>query len=319
MERTVFLGTGAFAADVLRALSPAARAAIPLVVTFPPRPAGRGRDLRPSPVALAAAELGLRTATPETANEGEGFDAVASLRPSFLLVCDYGDFLRAPLRAVAAREILNIHPSLLPRWRGATPLQRTLAEGDAACGVTVLRVTKQLDAGDIFAQQAFPLAEDETLPILSAKLARAGAALFERVAREIEAGTARAVPQDGARATHAGVLSKSDGFCDFSLPAAIYLRRLRAFDPWPGLSTATPAGSNLKILSAAALPADGGTEVAGTVVACSAAGVDVRCGDGSLLRLLQVGPAGKKAMAAAAWICGRGVAPGDRLGGRKDA
>ncbi|MBQ7251296.1 MAG: methionyl-tRNA formyltransferase [Kiritimatiellae bacterium] len=315
MERTVFLGTGAFAADVLRALSPEARAAIPLVVTFPPRPAGRGREPRPSPVALAAAELGLHVSAPESANEGAGFDEIASLRPSFLLVCDYGAFIRSPLRAVATREILNIHPSLLPRWRGATPLQRTLAEGDATCGVTVLRVTKDLDAGDIFAQKEFPLEADETLPTLSAKLARAGAALFEETARAIEAGTACRVPQDGTRATHAGVLSKSDGFCDFSLPAAVYVRRIRAFDPWPGVFTTLPNGRLLKILSAAAREADGGREPAGTVVACSAAGVDVRCGDGSLLRLAQVGPAGKKAMCAAAWVCGRGVSAGERLGG----
>lgn len=319
MERTVFLGTGAFAADVLRALSPSARAAIPLVVTFPPRPAGRGRELRPSPVALAAAELGLRVDTPETVNVGAGFDEIAALRPSFLLVCDYGAFIKAPLRAVASREILNIHPSLLPRWRGATPLQRTLAEGDATCGVTVLRVTKDLDAGGIFAQQAFPLSGDETLPALSAKLARAGAELFERVARDLETGAAEPVPQDEALATQAPLLKKSDGFCDFVLPASVFVRRMRAFDPWPGLFTTLPNGGILKILSAAALDADGGDEPAGTVLACTAEGVDVRCGDGSRLRLAQVGPAGKKAMCAAAWVCGRGISAGERLGGRGNA
>jgi len=315
MERTVFLGTGAFAADVLRALTPAARASIVLLATQPPRPAGRGRLLRPSPVALAAAELGMEVATPADVNrEDGGLAEIRASAPAIVLVCDYGAFLRAPLRAVASRETLNIHPSLLPRWRGATPLQRTLAEGDAACGVTVLRVTSRLDAGDIFAQQAFPLDPAETLPGLSAKLARAGAALFERVARDIEEGTASPTPQDEALATLAPTLSKADGFCDFSLAAEVYVRRIRAFDPWPGVSTLVPAGDGLKILAAEALPADGGSEPAGTVLACTASGVEVRCAGGSRLLLREVGPAGRKAMRAADWARGRGAAVGDVLG-----
>jgi methionyl-tRNA formyltransferase len=240
--RTIFFGSGAFALPILDAVASDPRLELVAVVTAPDRPAGRDRALTPTPVAARAAELGVRLLQPERVRAPEAVGEIQGLRPDLAVLADYGQIIPGALLDLPRRGILNVHPSLLPRHRGAAPIQATIAEGDARTGVTIIRMDEGVDTGPIVAVTDWPLIGTERAPDLEMFAAREGAALLARTIEGWLAGVTPAVPQDEAGASVTRTLRREDGRLDPSRPAAELERRIRACAPWPGSFLETPAG-----------------------------------------------------------------------------
>jgi methionyl-tRNA formyltransferase len=311
--RVILLGSGDLACPILRALRSSDRVELAAVVVQPDRPGGRGRHPLPCSVKRAAAELGIAAIESDAVSSPEMVAALAALSPDVLVVADFGQFLKPPLLAVPPLGCLNVHPSLLPRYRGASPVQWALANGDAETGVCVLYVTPKMDAGDILERWCTPILPGETAPELEARLAEAGAGLLLHTLETLRCGTARAEPQDPAEVTFARKLQKEDGRIDWSAPATVIFNHWRGFTPWPGLFTTVPGGALLKIHRLSIEPL-ANPAVPGTVLSCDGDGPLVAAADAAL-RLLEVQPAGKTRMDGAAYCRGRPFRPGDRLGG----
>jgi methionyl-tRNA formyltransferase len=292
--RTVYLGTSDFAADVLERLAASPHRPA-LVVTRPDRPAGRGRRLLSPPVARSARALGLDVMQPDDVNEAEARARIASAVPDVVVVCAFGALIREPL--LSAHELLNVHPSLLPRWRGAAPIERALIAGDAETGVAIMRLTAGLDSGPVCLMQREPVREDDTYGSLSARLAELGAALLLRALDE----RPPFVEQDEAGATYAEKITAADRLLDPLARPAVELERIvRALTPHIGARLALPDGGFLGVWGAR-LAADaahepgwlgneGGRLLLSTV-------------DGAL-ELTVVQPPGKRAMPAADFLRG---------------
>ena len=294
LGRLAFLGTGPFGVPLLARL-PSAAADL-LVISQPDRPAGRGMQMRPSPVAAWARDNGLRVETPRRLRSEEGRSMLAGFQPDGLLLVAYGQLLPDDLLALAARPPLNVHASLLPRHRGAAPVASAILAGDLVGGVTLMVMSPQLDAGPIVAQWPVALGGRETTPELEARLAALAA---EEVPSELErwaAGTTITQPQDEATATMIRPFRRVDGWIDWSAPAVVVDRRVRALQPWPGAWT-TLDGKRLHIR--AAHPIAG---VDGALIGALLPGDQpvVACGHGALA-LDRVQPEGRPVMAADAW------------------
>ena len=239
--RTIFLGSGAFAAPIFDAIVAHPRLELIGVVTAPDRPAGRGKLLRPTPVALKARSTWAPLLQPVRLRAEDAIAQVAALRPDLGVLADYGQIVPAAVLNLPARGILNIHPSLLPRHRGATPVPATIAEGDDRAGVTVIRMDEGVDTGDIVAQEAWPLDGSETSTALEAASAERGAELLARTLGPWLDGDIEAVPQgDGATLTRP--FRRQDGRLDPTRTAAELERRVRAHVSWPGSYLDTDAG-----------------------------------------------------------------------------
>ncbi len=230
--RLVFLGSPEFAVPALEGLT--AHYEVVGVVTQPDRPAGRGRRLRPPAVRLAAHHLGLPVLQPDRLSTPEALAAVRAWAPDLMVVVAFGQLLRPAILDLPRFGCLNLHASLLPRWRGASPIQAAILAGDGSSGVTVMRMDAGLDTGPILAQRSIRLARDETGGTLSARMAHLGAALLLETLPGYVSGSVRAYPQEEALATYAPRLRKSDGALVASQPAEILARKVRAYDPWPG-------------------------------------------------------------------------------------
>ncbi|HEX7079798.1 MAG TPA: methionyl-tRNA formyltransferase [Gammaproteobacteria bacterium] len=302
--RIVFAGTPDFAVPSLRALA-ASGAEIPLVLTQPDRPAGRGRRLSPPPVKRAAAELGLRVAQPEALSDASAPEAwgLADERPDLMLVVAYGLLLPRWARDWPRLGCVNVHASLLPRWRGAAPIQHAILGGDAVTGVTLMRIEAGLDSGPIYAARETPIGADETAGELHDRLAELGAALAAETLPRILAGTIEPIPQDDTAKTYAPKLDKRDARLDWRAPAIDLARRVRAFNPWPVAYTVADDGRVIRILAAAARPAAPEAEriAPGRIVAAGRDGIDVATGEG-VLRLLRIQPPSSRVMDAAAYL-----------------
>lgn len=297
----MFMGTPEFAVPSLRALVQGPYRII--LVTQPDRPAGRGGKLAPPPVKLVAEEYGLTVLQPETLRDPEFRAQFAAFRPRVTVLVAYGEYVAPSLLDLPERGSVNLHPSLLPRWRGSTPIQSAILAGDTVTGVTIIRMDKGLDTGPIIAQQSVPIETAETHPELSARLARIGAELMAETLPLWIRGEIEATPQDNERATLTHTLSKEDGLLDWTQPASELAMRVRALQPWPGTYTYWE-GRLLKILRARPVA----EHVAGDPGMVSLlSGADralvVRAGEGSL-QLLQVQPAGKPPMEARALLAG---------------
>ena len=317
MERlkVILMGTGALACPLLEGILAAGRDDVAAVVTQPDRAGGRGMRCLSCEVKRRAEERGLPVLTPEDAG-AEGFVAeMAALRPDVIVVACFGQFLKRNLLAAPRLGTINVHPSLLPKYRGASPIQWALANGDAETGVSVLHVTPKMDAGDILAQARFAIASEDTFCTLEPRLAAKGAELLAGVLDDFRAGRTQGVPQDDAQATFARKLTKEDGRVDWTLPAEAIRNRLRGFAPWPGAYTALPDGTLLK-LHAAKVEASAEEASPGTVLEAGGAGPLVAAGTGAL-RLTVVQPAGKKAMPGGDFLRGHKLAAGERMGGGK--
>jgi methionyl-tRNA formyltransferase len=291
--RIAYAGTPEFAVPALSALA-AAGHEIAVVFSQPDRTAGRGRELRAGPVKARALELGVPVEQPQTLRDESQVATLAGYRPDALVVAAYGLLLPASVLAVPRYGCINIHASLLPRWRGAAPVQRAIEAGDAETGVAIMRMEQGLDTGPVYAVRATPISADETAGALTARLADLGAALLVEMLPTIAAGTAAAIPQADQGVTYARKVDKSEARVDWSAAAALLARRIRAFQPWPGADTLI-AGESLRVVAATALEASAPARP-GTVVALGPAGIDVACGEG-LLRLTSVQAAGRKPVA----------------------
>lgn len=307
--RVLFLGTPAFAVPSLNALTE--RPDLVTVVgaiSQPDRPAGRGRQLQAAPVKIAAEARGIPTLTPRKIKTQETYDLLAAFNADLWVVAAYGRILPPTLLALPRLGCINLHASLLPRWRGASPIAHAIAAGDPEAGVCIMQMEEGLDTGPVFSRRSVAIKADDTAGSLTIKLAELGAALLLDTLPGLASGGRSAVPQPNDGITYAKLLTKTDGALDFTKPAVELERQIRAFDPWPG-TYAFLRNSRVAVLSAKPAPNTRLGEP-GTVLEASAKGVLVRCGDGGLW-LTRLKPEGRQAMDAAAWVAGRGVSVGD--------
>lgn len=312
--RVIFMGTPEFALPSLRALAGAAQ--IVAVVTQPDRPAGRGRRVSPPPVAVYAREDGLPVMQPPSLRRPEVVRALAELHPDLLVTVAYGRIIPDDVLALPPRGAINAHPSLLPAYRGASPIQRAIADGQTETGVSIIYQTAELDAGDIILQERVAIGPEETAGELERRLADLAAPLLLAAVRLIAEGRAPRRPQEHAAATYVGKLTKEDGQIHWDRPAETIANLVRAMDPWPSAYTFR-AGRQVKIWRARAEPdaavTAGGPAEPGTVLAVTEDGTLLATGRG-LLRALEVQPADGKRMSAAAFARGHRVQPGERWG-----
>ncbi|WP_174873724.1 methionyl-tRNA formyltransferase [Vogesella oryzae] len=304
--KLIFAGTPVFAAQALQALI-AAGHDIALVLTQPDRPAGRGMKLKPSPVKELALQHGLRVEQPLTLKTPEAQALVAEVGAEVMVVAAYGLLLPKAVLEMPARGCLNIHASLLPRWRGAAPIQRAILAGDAETGITIMQMDVGLDTGDMLSIHALPITADDTATTLHDKLAQLGAEAI--VSTLATLGSCVPVKQPEAGVTYAAKLSKEEARIDWHLPAADIARAIRAYNPAPGAHTLL-AGEALKLWFAEAIDGQGAP---GEVLRADADGVVVGSGSG-LVRITELQAAGGKRLAARDFAAGRSGLAGTVLG-----
>ncbi|MFT4267514.1 MAG: methionyl-tRNA formyltransferase [Xenophilus sp.] len=315
--RIVFAGTPEFARTALAALE-AAGFDIALVLTQPDRPAGRGMKLQPSPVKALALERGWPVAQPRSLRlDGKYPDDAAAARSALeaaradaMVVAAYGLILPQWVLDLPALGCLNIHASLLPRWRGAAPIHRAIEAGDERTGVTIMQMDAGLDTGDMLLAGTLDIGADSTAR-LHDRLAALGGRLIVQALREAEAGRLRPVPQPAEGATYAAKVEKAEARIDWRQDGAAIARRIRAFDPFPGASTDLD-GETLKLWAATARPA-AVDEPPGTVLAAGPAGIEVAAA-GSVVSLTELQRAGGRRLPAADFLRGFDVKPGQVLG-----
>jgi methionyl-tRNA formyltransferase len=311
--KIVALGTGPFAVPMLRALA-SSRHEVLLVVTRPPR----GRRAEAPPMQRAAEELGIAFWQPDTVNDEAACAALRGLAADLLVVCDYGEILKPAALAAARLGGINLHGSLLPKYRGAAPVQWAVLNGDAETGNTVIQMTPGLDAGPCLGVDRVAIDPDETAGELESRLSERGAALVMRVVDELEAATATPLPQDKRAASKAPRLAKEDGAVDWSRPAAAIKNQVRALDPWPRAFTHWRRGDGeplrliLHRVQAVESPA-GAAPTPGTVVEAGPR-LLVATGAGAI-DVLQIQPSGKRVMAADEFLRGYQIDVGAALGG----
>ncbi len=312
MTRIVFMGTPDFAVPALEALAGARFADVVGVVAQPDRPAGRGRRLTPPPVKQVALAHGLPLFQPPSLRTPEAVARLAAWEPDIVIVVAFGQILRSDVLDMPLFGCLNVHASLLPRWRG-NPLAATILSGDEVTGVTVMQMDVGLDTGPILAQREEPLHPDDTRETLEARLARVGAELLVETLPPYLSGDLLPWSQPEEGVTYAGRLRKEDGLLDWSRPAIELDRQVRAFYPWPGAFT-TWRGKRIKVLQAVPLPNWRGDAPPGTMIALDdGTAIAVVTGEGAL-RLEEVQLAGKRCMDITAFLCGQRECVGSQLG-----
>jgi methionyl-tRNA formyltransferase len=300
--RIVFAGTPEFALPSLRAA--ARHGEIVAVYTQPDRPAGRGRQLAPSPVKLAASNNGWPVHQPTTLKTIEARRALAELKPDLLIVVAYGLILPPKVLAIPQYGCWNVHASLLPRWRGAAPIQRAIEAGDAQTGVCLMQMAEGLDTGPVLLSQATDIDPEETGGELHNRLALLGAELLSDGLTLLRAGMRPvARPQDEAGVTYAHKLEKSEARLDWSQPANALARKVRAYSPWP-IAEGIVDGERLRIHQAHAIEGPSSSMTPGTVLSATRDGIDVACGEDAL-RLLVVQREGGRALPVSDYLNAR--------------
>jgi methionyl-tRNA formyltransferase len=306
--RLVFAGTPRFAVPALEALAAAGHELV-AVLTQPDRPAGRGLAAVAGPVKQAAQRRGVPVLQPPSLKDAAVQARLAELAPDALVVAAYGLILPQAVLDIPRLGALNVHASLLPRWRGAAPIERALLAGDPVTGVCIMQMDAGLDTGPVLLRDELPIAPEDTAGTLHDKLAALGARLVVAALDGLAAGTLRPTPQPAAGVTYAAKIARDETRLDWSRSANELARRVRAFDPAPGAG-ARVRGVELKIWRAAVVAARGAP---GAVVAAGAEGISVACGDGGALRLEELQRAGGRRLPAAAFLRGFPLAPGDRF------
>lgn len=304
--RVVFMGTPEFAVPSLRTLASTER--VSLAVTNPDRPSGRGRAMTPPPVKREALRLGIPVFQPEKARHPEAVQRIAAERPDLIVVVAYGQILPQSILDIPRLFCVNVHASLLPKYRGAAPINWAVARGETTTGVTIMRMDAGMDTGPMLHVRTLPIADEDTAATLFGKLAVLGAEALAEALAKLRDGTLVETPQDAALATYAPMLKKEHGRIDWSRPASEVRNLVRGMDPWPSAYT-SHGGKILKILSAAVCEGRGEP---GEVLSVDRDGIVVACGGGAL-RILAVQPEGGKAMPAWAYAQGRRIARGERL------
>lgn len=307
----VFCGTPRFAVPTLEKLVEAGHS-VPLVVTQPDRPKGRGQELVAPPIKEAALRLNLPITQPDRIKNNEEFRAqLAAIAPHAIIVVGYGRIIPQWMIDLPRLGNLNLHASLLPKYRGAAPIQWAIASGETVTGVTTMRIDAGLDTGDILLQRELPIQPDDTAETLAPRLAAIGADLMVETLQELESGRIHPIPQDNSKASLAPILKKEDGRMDFSRSAQDLLNRMRGFRPWPGAYTSF-RGKTLLVHRAQPVSNAGPLEPGKTSL--DGTRFLVGCGHDSALELTEIQMEGKRRMTAPEFVNGYHVTSGDRLG-----
>jgi methionyl-tRNA formyltransferase len=297
----VFMGSPQFAVPVLEAI--AGRYNLVGVVTQPDRPVGRGRSLTPPAVKISALQLQIPVIQPEKIRHPDAFSCLQAWSPDLIVVAAFGQILRQPVLDLPCLGCLNVHASLLPRWRGAAPIQAAILAGDSETGITIMKMDAGIDSGAILSQRNLKINEGEDSSSLSHRLAALGASLLLETLPGYVEGSIVPHPQPETGSTYAPLIKKEDGFLDFTQPATDLERRVRAMHPWPGASMEWQEG-RLKIIRSRAGNHSSATSIApGTRLVMSGEPVVV-ASERTVLVLEEVQPAGKKAMPGRAFIAG---------------
>lgn len=307
--RLVFFGTPAFAVPTLERLL-ASRHEVVAVVTQPDRPRGRGRRVSDSEVKACARVHGLTVLQPASMKDASFLDALGGLRADLGVVAAYGKILTEAVLAAPRLGLINVHASVLPRYRGAAPIHRAVANGEPETGVTIMRVVKALDAGAMLAVVRRAIGPDETSEEVERDLARLGAAVLVETVDRMAAGPIEEIPQDDRRATYAPRLTKEDGLIDWSMPARRVHDLVRGMRPWPNAYSYVQ-GQRLILLRSGVID-EPPIEAPGTVVAARADGLRVACGAG-ILDVREIQAEGKRPMLAREFLAGHPLAPGTRF------
>jgi len=301
--RVVFAGTPAFAVSGLRACIDAG-ADIVAVYTQPDRPAGRGRAQQASPVKQAALAAGIAVEQPESLKTVEARRRLRDIAPDLLVVIAYGLILPKSILAIPRLGCWNVHASLLPRWRGAAPIQRAILAGDAETGVCLMRMEAGLDTGAVMLRAATSIGADDTGGSLHDRLSELGATVLRDGLQRVSHGESLpATPQSADGVTYAHKLDKAEAKLDFAAPAVELERRVRAFDPWP-VAEAEIDGERVRVWSATVLSATGARQAPGAIVGASAQGIDIACGEG-VLRISRLQRAGSRVIEARDYLNAR--------------
>lgn len=318
--RTLFFGTPDFAVPTLLAM---VRAGLrpDWVISQPSRPVGRRQVLTEPPVVVAARQEGLAVLQPERVRDGAFMSQIATPRPDVAVVVAFGQIFRQPLLDLPRLGCVNVHASLLPKYRGAAPIQAAIAHGDPLTGVTTMRMERGLDSGPMLLQAELAIGEDETSAQLAPRLAALGAETLVETLRRLDVGDLEARPQDDDQATMAPRLGKDDGVIDWRWSARTIYDRWRAFTPWPGISTAL-ADRRVKVLAARPLAArpltDGDGAPPGTLLGLRHDLLEVQCGEGTVLAIERLQAAGKKALSAVQFVNGERLRGGERFSSRPE-
>ena len=311
--RIVFMGTAELSCASLEKLSGDNQFQVVAVVTQPDKPKGRDLKLTPSPVKVLAEKLNLPVLQPLKARDEKFIAELRGLKPDLMVVVAYGQILPQSLLDVPAHGCLNVHTSLLPKYRGAAPIQWAIADGNDETGVTIMQMDAGLDTGPVLSVRRTPILPTDDSPILHDRLAQLGAELLVETIPAYVAGTIRVQPQPAEGSTYAAKIKKEDGKIDWSQPAEKIWNRLRAFSPWPGGFTflqAEPKPQLLKIWKAEPVEKSGG---AGEVLSADKTGIIVGCGQNAL-RILELQREGGKRLTAEQFLAGVPVKPGVKLG-----
>lgn len=308
IDRILFFGTPEIAVPTLAALVAAGRAPV-LVVTQPSRPVGRGRQPQDPPVARWAREHGLEVAQPERVRHPEFLERAAALNPDVAVVVAFGQIFPRALLDLPRLGCINLHASLLPRWRGASPIQAAVAAGDATTGIATMRMEEGLDTGPVLLLEETPIGPDETAGELAVRLGEMGGGLVVRTLELLEKGGIEPRPQSAEGVTYAPRLTRDSGRVDWTLTAREIHDRLRGYTPWPGL-TAELRGEPVKITAARVL--DGSDPAApGTLLGLRDGLLAVACGGGTVLGLAEAQRPGKRPLRAADFVNGERLRPGE--------
>ena len=310
--RIVFMGTPDFAVGSLQALCESGKHEIVGVVTQPDRPKGRGNKMLMTPVKEYALEQGLTVYQPQKVKTPEFVQTLRELQPELVVVAAFGQFLSREILELPPHGCINVHASLLPKYRGAAPIQYAIIKGEQESGVTIMQMDIGMDTGAMLEKVVVPIAENTTMGELHDALREQGAALLLKVIDDIAAGTAVAEPQNDAEATYATLLDRSMEHIDWTKSAQEVHNLIRGFNPAPSTFTKLPNGKSLKIWGSR-LTDKKSEAAAGTVVEAGKHSFFVACGSG-VLEITEVQPESKKRMAAQVFLNGRGVAEGDILG-----
>ena len=308
----VFMGTPDFAAASLEALLKSDDVVVG-VVTQPDRPKGRGQVLTPSPVKLLAQREKIPLLQPLKMKDPGFLQTLAGWKPDLIAVTAFGRILPPAVLSLPPRGCINVHGSLLPKYRGAGPIQWAIINGERETGITTMLMDEGMDTGAMLLQEAIPITDDDTAGTLSPRLAELGGRLLVETIARLKAGTLVPTPQDSSQATMAPLLKKEDGIIDWTLPAVTLANRVRGLAPWPGAYTSVPGGDRWTIWRAQAIPGPA-TKPPGVVMEVTSEAIHVATGKG-VLALLELQPANSRRMAVSQYVAGHSISIGLQLGG----
>lgn len=307
IQKIIYFGTAPIAVPALEALHADPGSEVVAVCTQPDRPSGRKRKLTPSAVKMCAEELGIPVWDPEKISTAR--DGLEELTPDLAVVFAYGQYIPKSVFDLPVRGSINFHPSLLPQYRGASPIQSSLLDGRTTSGLTVLEVSDQMDAGNLLLQRSIKISPEDTSETLHIQFGNLAGELIPEILEGLRAETLSSMPQEEGKATECGKISKEDGRIHWQEPATKILNRIRAFQPWPGTYFPLGKQGNLKILEA---KVEFGKGTPGELLDVEGEGPLVACGQDAL-RLLRVQPPGKKPMDGKSFLHGHPLQPGSVL------